>query len=278
MIRKLTKVLVGLVVVLVVVVVALYLTIDSIAKAGIQSGGRYALGVDTRVSSVGVSLLGGKLTVSDLAIDNPKGYTAATLLNANRCEVDVKTRTLFSQAVEVPLVEIDGLNLNIERKEGKNNVSEISDHIKSLWSGQKKQGGRGVKIDKILLTNLTAVVQGVSDKPVTVKVARLELKDVTSDSAQGVVVSELMARLFPAIMASVLENGKGLIPADFANQMTMDVGAATKSLGEGASKLVGQAGDTGKSFQKMGQSAKDAATGIGKSFGDLFGKKKEEPK
>jgi hypothetical protein len=276
--RKLWKLLAGLIVVVVIAVVVLYLTIDSIAKAGIQAGGRYALGVDTRVDSVALSLLAGKLTVSDIVIDNPKGYTAPYLLNANSFEVDVKTRTLFSHAVEVPLVEIDGLNLNIERKEGKNNVSEIADHIKSLGSGAKKQGGRALKIDRILLTNLTAVVTGVPGGPRTVKVPRLELKDVTGDSANGILVSELMARLFPVIMAGVLDKGKGLIPGDLANQMTTDVGAATKSLGEGASKLVGQAGEVGGSFQKMGQSAKDAATGIGKSFGDLFGKKKEKPK
>jgi hypothetical protein len=278
MIRKLWKLLAGLIAVVVIAVVVLYLTIDSIAKAGIEAGGRYALGVDTRVGSVGVSLLGGRLTASGIAIDNPRGYSTPGLLHADRSEVDVKTRTLFSEVVEIPLVEIDGLNVNIERKGGKNNVSEVADHIKSLGSGEKKGSGRRVRIDRVLLTNLTAVVYGVPPRPVTVKVPRLELKDVTADSAKGILVSELMARLFPAVMAGVLDKGKGLIPTDLANELTTDVGAATKSLGEGASRVVGQAGEVGKSFQRMGQSAKDAATGIGKSFEELFGKKKEEPK
>jgi len=76
----------------------------------------------------------------------------------------------------------------------------------------------------------------------------------------------------------VLDKGKGLIPADLVNELTTDIAATTKSLGEGASRLVRQTGEVGKSFERMGQSFKDAATGVGKSFRDLFGKKKEEQK
>ncbi len=273
MIRKLWKLLAGIALLLVIAVVALYLTIDSIAKAGIQAGGRYALGVDTRVDSVGVSLLRGDLSASGIAIDNPAGYTTPWLLHASRCNVDVKTGTLFSQVIEIPLIEIDGLELNIEPKGGTNNVSEVVDHIKSLGSGVKKEGGRRVKIDTIVLTNLTANVHGTPVGTVAVKVPRIELKDVTEDSAQGVLVGEVMARLFPAVIAGVLDKGKGIIPADLAGQLTTDVAAAAKSVGEGASKLVGQTGELGKS---IGKAAQDAATGVGKTLDDLFGKKKDE--
>ena len=274
-IPRLWKLLAGTVLLLVLLIVILYLTIDSIAKAGIEAGGRYALGVDTRVDSVSVSLLRGELRASGIEIDNPKGYTTPLLMRATRCTVDVKTGTLFSQVIEIPLIEIDGLEVNIERKAGTNNVSEVVDHIKSLGSGEKKEGGRRVKIDTIVLTNVTANVRGVPPGPLTVKIPRLELKNVTEGDTQGILVGEVVARLFPAIVVGVLDKGKGIIPSDLAGQLASDVAAAAKTIGEGALKLLGQAGELGKG---IGKGAQDAAEGVGKTIGDIFGKKKEEEK
>ena len=286
-IRKLWKVLAGTILLLIILIAALYLTIDSIAKAGIEAGGRYALGVDTRVDSVSVSLLQGELRASGIEIDNPKGYTAPLLMRTTRCTVDVKTGTLFSQVIEVPLVEIDGIEVNIEIKGGTNNVSEVADHIKSLGSGEKKEGGRRVKIDTIVLTNVTANVLGVPGSPLTVKIPRLELKNVTEGDTQGILAGELVARLFPAVIAGVLEKGKGIIPSDLAGQLASDVAAAAKSIGEGASKLLGQAGtsvgegasklldQTGKTAGKAVEGVKDAAEDVGNTIDDIFGKKKD---
>lgn len=283
MIRRLWKLIAGIVVVILIAVVALYLTIDSIAKAGVEKGGAYALGVKTRVDSVSVSLLSGHLGLSGLEIDNPKGYTSDRLLRSEQLGVDVKTGTLLSQVIEIPLIEIDGLDVNIERNAGGNNVSEVLNHVQSLGSGEKTttEGGRRVKIDTVRLTNVVAHVQLLSGgSPVTVKIPELELKNVTEGDSKGVLVSEVMARIFPAIIAGVLESGKGLIPTDLAGQLGADVSKTAQSLGEGASKLANQAGEAaGKAAEgakKVVEGAGKAVEGAGKALDNLFGNKKDE--
>lgn len=270
MIRRLWKLLAGIVILVVILVIALYLTIDSIAKAGIEKGGTYALGVNTKADSVGVSLLGGSLGVGGLTIDNPKGYKGPLLLKSGRLDVDVNTGTLFSQVIEIPRIEMDDLELSIEPRAGGNNVSDVIQHIESLGSKGKTEGGRRVKIGTILLKNVTAKVQllagGGDASTITVNIPELELKNVTEGNQNGILVSDVMARVFPAIVAGILEKGKGIIPVDLAGQMGKDIAGAAKTLGEGGAKLVGQTAET------LGK----AAEGAEKALEGLFGKKKTD--
>ncbi|MCP4908160.1 MAG: hypothetical protein GY910_24575, partial [bacterium] len=64
-------VLVGLVIVLVIV---LYFTINTIAAREIESAATDALGVETTVGAVRISLFEGRTEILDLDIANPTGY------------------------------------------------------------------------------------------------------------------------------------------------------------------------------------------------------------
>ena len=67
------RVLLGLLVLLVAGLAAVYLSIDRIAGHAIETNATRALGVDTRVGFVRLSPFAGELKVSSLSIDNPPG-------------------------------------------------------------------------------------------------------------------------------------------------------------------------------------------------------------
>ena len=71
----------------------------------------------------------------------------------------------------------------------------------------------------------------------------IELKDVGSGSPNGVLVGDFFAQLFPAVVAGVMEKGKGVIPAGLLGELAGSVAEAGKALGEGAAKFIGQAGE-----------------------------------
>jgi hypothetical protein len=277
--RKLVKIAIAVVVLLIVALVALYLAIDSVAKAGIEKGGTYALGVSTRVNGVGVSLLRGRFTMDRLEIDNPKGYRSALLAKSGRWTVDVKTGSLFGDTVVIPRIEVDGIEVNVERRPGGNNISDVIENVKRLSSGEKKEG-RKLKIDSIVIRNVTAHVQvlavGGDASVITVQVPLIELKNVGSESSGGVIVSDLVAQLFPAIVAGILEKGKGAIPVDLARDLTNSVADAAKALGKDAAKLIGQVGeDAAKLVGKTFDDVLKAGKGIGDKLPKLFpGEKK----
>jgi hypothetical protein len=71
--KKLAKIGLGILAVLVLLLVVAWLSLDYIAKAGIEAGGTYAMGVKTTVDSVNLGLISGQAKVNGLTIGNPEG-------------------------------------------------------------------------------------------------------------------------------------------------------------------------------------------------------------
>lgn len=268
--------------------------IDRVAKAGIESGATYALGVPTTTQSVSVSILGGKVGVTSLNIANPQGYNSAHLLNTGQLNVAADTGSLLTDTVHVSLIELNDVSLHIEQQGGKTNIKVISENLAKLSDPNappKDAEGKRFKVDRVVVRNVTANVQvlplgGVVGQASTVaiKVPEIELNDVTKDNAQGVALSELARRIVPVILASVLKNGKGTIPDDLLKGLNSDVGQLVGELGGGAQEMVGQVADEAMKqvmgeVQKATEGIKDqagkAVEDVGKKIGDLLGGKKD---
>jgi len=273
------RIILGIVLLLVIVLVAIWAMIDGIAKVSVEGGGSYALGVDTRVDDITVSLLKGQVTMDVLNIANPEGYKTDHLMKSGHFEVSLETGSLFSHTVVLPKLTLDGLDINIEQKQlGKTNVSEVMDHAKRLSSDEeKKPSGKKVRIDTVVIKNVVAHVQIVPmGGTVTVKVPTLELKNVTPEDSKGIIVGELLQRLFAAVLASVLENGKDVIPAALRQDLGKDIGELAKALGGDAGKLIGQVGgDFEKLKEGTGKVIKDVGKEAGKVLDDILGDKKK---
>lgn len=86
--RKLMIAGAAVVVLLVVVVVALFLFSEGILRKGIEVAGTGALGVETKLQKVDLSLLGGSFAMNGLSIGNPKGFSSPSLFSLGKggCE------------------------------------------------------------------------------------------------------------------------------------------------------------------------------------------------
>jgi len=269
--RLVLRIVVGVVIVLVLALIVVWLMIDSIAKAGIEHGGTYALRTKTRVDDVDVSLLGGRLAVDDLTIDNPEGYTDEKLVETTHGEVDVKTRSLFTNTVVIPRIAFNGVTINVEAKEKTNNVSEVIENVKRLMKDEGEPSGRKLKIDTIVFTDVKGHVRlRGRTEPLLVAVDRIEFKDITSGDAKGVVTSELIRRLFPALIASVIQKGGAGLGA-LGGTLKDDVAGFAGEMGEGAINMVKQVPGIGMeigvkaldAMKKAGKGAVGAAKDIG---------------
>ena len=287
--KKPLKIVVVIVAVLVAGLLAAWLCIDWIAKAGIETGGTYALGVATNVDSVSLSLLGGEMKINGLKVANPEGWKTPHLMKAERIEVGLRLGSLLGDTVEVNRFEIQGLDMNIEQKLGASNVSDLLNNIKAKTGDGKKEqpkeaGGRKVKVGRVVVRDVVAHAQvlpvGGNATTLDIKVPEIVMDNVTQDNAAGVAVPELMRRLFPAILASVVDKAKGALPDADLKKLSGDIASATESLGKGASNLVNQVGGgVGKLFDGLkpgGDSSKEPGKkGIGESLQGLFGGKKK---
>ena len=307
MLKKLVKVAVVLVIVLIVVVGVIFWQINSLAKAAIEKGGTYALGVPTAIEDIDISLFGGSVAVDVLNIANPQGFESPHLLQNRHFGLEIEGGSVFSDTIKVPLIELDGLDVYLEKnKDGQNNFSAILENLEKFKSGESEQAeeqeeGKKFIVDKIALTNITAHV----DMPVlgmqTFKIDRIELNDVTKDNAKGVAMEELAARIMPAIMGNVVEMGKGLgkVPLELAGKLTGELTNVASLLGESAGAMLGQAtgqaaklaesvlkeggkalegaaGELGKTVEGVGEGLGKGVGDLGKGLGGLLGGKKKD--
>jgi len=261
------KVVLVIAVVLLAALVAGWLFINSIARTAIERGGTYALGVDTRVDSVSLGVFKGEARVDGITISNPEGFKTPHLMKTRRLEVSLRPGSLMEDTIEVSRFEIDGLDLNLEQKVGSTNISALLDNIKKQEAPAKPEqpqqpGGKKLKVNRIVVRNVVAHVQvlpiGGNATTLDVKVPEIILTDVTPENATGgVVISELVKKIVPAILAAVVEKCKGAIPD-----------ADLKQFGSGLGKVVE---GVGTSVKEAGEAAKK---GVGGALEKIFGGKK----
>ena len=225
------KLIVLLLVLVAVVAAAALFWIDSLAARGIEKGGRYALGVETKAKGVDLSLLYGKLTMDELNIGNPAGdFETPHLMKFGRFDVDVKTRTIFSDTIELDHFTIADLDINIEESLTGGNASAVVRHVKEIADGRKPSdgdqpepsdeegaGGKKVRVDRVEIGNVTvrfkvSLIGGLG-RDETFQLGMIELTDVATDGS-GVPVEELIRRIVPRILIAVLDKSGDKLPGD----------------------------------------------------------------
>jgi hypothetical protein len=272
------KFLVRLVLAVVVLVVlaglGVYFYLDTIAKEAVQRGGTYAMDVDTTVDKVSLHPFDGKLQMKGLTVANPPNFNGAHLMKTGTFELELVPSSLMDKTILLKKFELDGLDMYIDQQMPLSNIGVIMENLKKLAGGEKPKEekpseGKKVKVDLITIKNVVAHVKVLAGPELTIKVPEIQLKNVTGDNAAGVALPELMARIVPAVLAAVLESGKGVLPADLLNNLQGSVSAVTAQLGGQAQEMVkgvqGQVGDALK-----GIVPKDA-NGIGGTVGKLLG-------
>jgi len=262
----------GLVVGIIVLVLVAWLMIDSLAAAGVEKGASYALGVDTSVEGMSVSLLGGGVKMSGMRVANPEGFDSEHLFRMGRFDLGVKLGSLLSDTIEVQRFIVDGLDVHVEQKLSGSNVGQILSNLKRFDTGDEpppaETDGKKVRVDRIEIRNVTARFHLLADVaatgPVNVQLDEIVLTDVTSDDAGGVVIGELVSRLVPAILTAILKKAEDIVPGDLLNDLGSRVTVLTETLGPQARQLTQQI------HEQAGKQLDEALAAPAKTVGGLL--------
>ena len=277
-----------IVVLLVVVVVLGFVFIDTIAKSGIEKGGTYALGVETKVDSVSVGILSGQVGLSGLKVANPTGFKSAEFMRLGNAGAAVTASSLQKPIVELPSLSLSTIHVNLERSGGKSNYQAILDNLARVQAKtSQKKGDTSDK--KFIIKDLTITdvkvhldLLGIGGDltALDVPIDKITLKNVGSDGS-GVDTAELTGIVVRAVLAAAVEKGGGLIPGDIAGEITSQLGKIGKlgdigvqAAGE-VTKSVTQIGNqVGKVVEGVGKEAEKAADRIKKGIDGLIPGKK----
>lgn len=246
--KKLLRIVLVLVVVIVILLAVGLVLIDQIARSATEKGVGHATGVPTTLRSMDVSLLAGRVQMSDMTLANPAEFTTSPfIMRSGDFDVDVETASLFDQTIRVEHFTLDGLELNIEQRLKGSNVSAVVDNLKRL-SGPRDQpdpDAKKVRVDRVVIRNVVARFYLPSElgarEPVEVQLPEIVLQNVASEDAGGVAISELTRRLLAAVLAAVAEKAQGVVPPEVLALLNSDVGELTAAIGAKAADLVNQA-------------------------------------
>jgi len=296
---RLVSVVVAIVVLLVVGVGIALLMVDTLARRGVARGASYALAVPVSLNSADVGVMSGQFEMSGLEVENPEGFDAPHFLMLNSGGVTVSLGTLLNQTVNLPRLDLAGMDVHLVRSGGKSNYGVILENLKRFESGEKKEPSKGAGktfvIDRVQLTDISVHVKAlpVGGEATTLDVAipEIVLTDVGAGERGPVRLTTLASAIVKAVLQSTAQVGSGLPDAirselqgglgQLSSLQEMGVGAVEQAgarIEEVGEQIQGAADEAKQKADDVKKQAEEAAKDIKGIFGGGGEKKPEEKK
>ena len=267
---KATKILSTIVIVLVVLVVVIALAVnifgDQALKAGVETGASKAMKVDVTLNDISLGILAGKLNMNELVVNNPEGYQNPTFIELGHGFVDLNTKSLLSDTIEIDTMQFDNIKLTIEQKGLTSNLKEILNNLPKTESTEEEPATEEKAGKKLLIKQLD--INGIEVKAkllpvpgradtVTLKINPIHMENIGSD--EDIDMPKLVTKIILAIAGGIAGQGKDLLPMDMINSIGDQLGEQGKKILE-----AGQNVGTGiiEGGKDIGKEATDALKGL----------------
>ncbi len=146
----------------IIVIAALYFSLNKIVEKGITTFGSQVTRTEVTLEKSNISLFSGKGELKGLAIGNPKGFSSNNALSLDRIKVSVDVKSIFKDNILIKEVLIDGPKISYELAGKKSNIQAILNNIDSpekkeeqvkKTESNKKGSQKKVIIDLLTITN-----------------------------------------------------------------------------------------------------------------------------
>jgi chemotaxis protein histidine kinase CheA len=218
--RRPLKIVVGILVVLVVVVLALEFAIDSMIRSSFRLAVPAFLGVkEASVETLDFSFFKKHtLLLENLHIGNPEGYKTDGIFDLAKVDVKIKLSSLFSQAIEIEHVWIDGVEVTYEKGLTSSNLADLlarfdsgdkpekpaEESPKKEKSSSKAVVIRDLNIEGTRLHPTITLAQGIAP---SIPLPPIHLTDIGAPSKEGepagITVAGALRLVLQALLSSV---------------------------------------------------------------------------
>lgn len=205
------KTLISLLVVLVLAVGVAFFYIDSIVKSGIEIVGSEVLGTKVTVSSVSISPLNGKGTISGLTIANPEGFTSENIMQLGEVTVALNIGSLTSDVIEIAEVTVIEPLITYETKITTDNMRALLANLPSTSESDVAEdangaAGKGIVIKEFnLISAQVNLVASIIEQSFTL--ADINLTDIGTEN-QAATVSQALEVVLRALSRALLDADK----------------------------------------------------------------------
>lgn len=263
------KILGGVLLGLIVLVMAAILMLDHIARKAVEIGGEAAMGVPTTLDKLSLKPLKGEGDLEGLKIGNPEGFETPHFMRLSDGSAALDTGSLFKSTVVMNSIELSGLDIHLEKREEGANYEVILKNMESAEeSAPEEKGGKQFLVERIVVRDVTVhadvIVLGKKADRVVLRIERIELENVGTETESGVIMSQLLGTIVKSVLVAVVQQGAKVLP----KVVVTGVGAGLEKLG-GAGKVAVKV--VGKVSANVGDKVVDVVGGVAKGIGGLFG-------
>ncbi|MCX6895074.1 MAG: hypothetical protein NTZ16_06155 [Verrucomicrobia bacterium] len=206
------------VILLVVAVVAVFLSLNSIVKKGVETVGPQLTQVKITLGSANISPLSGSGQLSDLFVGNPEGFKTPSAIKLGDIKVAVDVGSVLTDTITVNSVKITAPEITFEGGLGGNNISKILDNVTAATASDKpatktdtkepatKSAGKKFIVKDLVIegAKLHVSLTGLGGKEMTLPLPPLHLTDIGTKS-NGVTAGELVKQTLTPLLASVTD-------------------------------------------------------------------------
>lgn len=234
----------------------------AMVKGAVNGFGPALMGVPVTLEKATFKPLAGKIKLTNLHVGNPKGFKTPALFDLGEVDIELNSRSLFSDTIEIHKISVVAPHITYEKSLLGSNFGEL---MKQLGGGkakkpdekdsetQDKGGGKKVVIDELVVTDpaLNVSVTAAGGHYVPVKLGTVQLKDIGREHG-GATFRDAIALIFTVITSNIENAVTG------AGEL---IGSGAKAIGDGA--------------QAAGGAVVDGASSVIKGVGGLFGGEKK---
>jgi hypothetical protein len=236
------RIAVALMLLVVALVVAARLYIESFVIEAAEAAGPSVLGVPIQIEQAKFRLLRGHMTLRAFVLGNPKGFKTKHAISVGEITVDLDIRTLLSDTIVIKRVYVDTPDIAYELRLGKSNLGRILEQASGPAEGTpepemkaepaaEETGGRKVVIEDLLIergrVHIAAMVTMGASAPIPLPT--IHLTNIGKEQ-QGESPSGVIRQVLGAIAGTVTKVVTGTVGL---------VGDGAKAAGRGTSKVVG---------------------------------------
>ena len=251
---RIGKILLGILIVIIVVLCALLIFLDSVVKTGIQTVGSAVTKCDVKVEHVSISILRGKVEMGDLVVGNPKGYKTDSAFKLGKIHVSMNPMSLFvGKRTYIKDILIDEPEITYEWNplELTSNIGTIQKNVQSMLPAKdekeegdklkEKKEGRPVEISHVTVSGGTIRISATfaGGLAVPIPLPTITLNDIGKE--KEITPPEATATVLDEVCTSVVTQAKST---------TQTVSDSAEQLSKSAKALGNSAVEMGKSLFK----------------------------
>jgi len=222
------------VVLLIAALVAVFFSLNSIVKKGVETLGPQMTKVEVRLGSADISPLSGSGQLKKLFVGNPEGCKTPSAIEIGSVKVAVKIGSVLSDTIVVDEINIQAPEITLEGTLSGNNLSKILDNLNSASGTEKpktetpaKKSEKKFIVKDIQINggkiNVSLNMAVLGGKSLTVPLPPVHLQDI-GKAENGVTSAQLVTAIMKPLLAATTEA---------ATKAITDLGSGLKDVTKG---------------------------------------------